>query len=114
MRAITLAIILAALAIQPVYADPSDTAATLAVIYERAAAHGQSGAAMERLARCESRLDPNAVGDGGHSVGLYQIHDRGLLSLFLSWGYTDRADPWQAADFTARALAAGLRRHWNC
>jgi hypothetical protein len=25
----------------------------------------------------ESRLKPDAVGDGGHSVGLFQLHDRG-------------------------------------
>ncbi len=25
----------------------------------------------------ESRLDPNAVGDGGHSIGLFQLHDGG-------------------------------------
>lgn len=114
MRNVILAIILAGLTFQPAHADPSDVAATIAVIYDRAAAHGQSGAAMERLAMCESRLDPNAVGDHGTSIGLFQISDRGLLPLFRQWGYTDRTDPWQAADFTARALAAGLRAHWHC
>jgi hypothetical protein len=97
-----------------VHADVPDEAAMLIVIYERAAAHGQSGAAMERLARCESRLDPNAVGDHGTSIGLFQISNRGLFPLFRQWGYDDRTDPWQAADFTARALAAGLRAHWHC
>lgn len=115
MRAVLFALILAALAIQPVHADPADDAAAIiAIIHDRAAAYGQSGAAMQRLAMCESRLNPNAVGDRGQSIGLFQINDNGLFSLFRQWGYTDRTDPWQASEFTARALAAGMRNHWHC
>lgn len=29
------------------------------------------------LAKAESSLNPNAIGDQGHSVGLFQLHDRG-------------------------------------
>lgn len=119
MRALLLALGLLAGCVAsttPAYAAPPMQTGddVLTVIYDRAAAHGQSGAAMERLARCESRLNPQAVGDGGASIGLFQIHNRGLLPLFHQWGYTDRTDAYQAADFTARALAAGLRHHWHC
>lgn len=115
MRAVTLALILAALAAEPVHADPADDAAAIiAIIHDRAAAYGQSGAAMQRLAMCESRLNPNAVGDRGQSIGLFQIHNAGLFALFRQWGYDDRTDPYQASEFTARALAAGLRSHWHC
>jgi hypothetical protein len=115
-NAIPVAVLCAVLFLQgaPSVQAQADEAAIVAIIWERAAAHGQSGAAMERIARCESRLNPNAVGDRGQSHGLFQIHNAGLLSLFRQWGYDDRTDPWQASDFTARALAAGLRRHWNC
>jgi hypothetical protein len=101
-----------ALSVQTVHAQSAEE--ILTVIQEAAARHGVSAPAMVALARCESRLDPNAVGDHGQSIGLFQIHNAGLLSLFRQQGYTDRTDPWQAADFTARALAAGLRAHWHC
>lgn len=41
-------------------------------------------------AYAESLLDPNAVGDGGHSIGLFQLHDKGI-----GHGMTDgdRRDP---------------------
>lgn len=35
------------------------------------------GAAAIVNAWYESRLNPNAVGDGGHSIGLFQLNDRG-------------------------------------
>lgn len=120
---IPLAVLCAVLWLQgapSVHADPADDAAAIiAIIHDRAAAYGQSGAAMQRLAMCESRMDPNAQGDRNRqgvpqSIGLFQIHNAGLFALFRQWGYDDRADPWQAADFTARALAAGLRHHWHC
>lgn len=113
MRALLLATILATASVQPAMAQ-ADEATIIEIIRDRAAAHGQSAEALIRVARCESRLDPNAVGDSGHSVGLFQVHDRGLLSLWRQWGYGSRTDPWEAADFTARAWAAGLRRHWSC
>ncbi len=114
MHALVLGAVALSVGLATGHAEPIDTAATIAIIHERAAAWGQSGVAMERLARCESRLDTNAVGDRGHSVGLFQIHDQGLLSLFRQWGYDDRADAWQASDFVARALAQNMGRHWSC
>ena len=86
----------------------------VAIIHERAAAHGVDAGWLSRTLWCESRHDPNAVGDRGQSVGVAQIHNRGLHSLFLERGYTDRLDAYQSIDFTAWAFANGLSRHWTC
>jgi soluble lytic murein transglycosylase-like protein len=42
------------------------------------------------LIKAESNGNPRAVGDAGHSVGLFQLHDRGV-----GYGYTveQRYDP---------------------
>src|SRR5215210_4166442 len=43
------------------------------IIYEAADNYGQSREDMLRVARCESGLDPNAVGGGGAYHGLFQF-----------------------------------------
>lgn len=49
----------------------------------------------------ESGGDPSAVGDNGHSVGLFQLHDQGY-----GYGMGDaRFDPEANADRAARGLA---------
>lgn len=84
------------------------------VILDRAAAHGVSGPALVALAQCESRLDPFAVGSQGE-VGLFQLLPRvGLLPTFYAWGYGNPWSAWEQSDFTARAIAAGMRYHWHC
>lgn len=90
-----------------------------AYIHERAAHHGVAGAWLEAVLRCESRtarreLDPHAVGDGGQSVGLAQLHARGLRPLFHQRGFTDPFDPYQAIEFAAWAFSQGLAGHWTC
>ncbi|RJK98015.1 transglycosylase SLT domain-containing protein [Vallicoccus soli] len=69
-----------------------------------------------RVAWCESRLDPAAVGrnrDGTSDVGLFQFNDGGTLQHYV--GSTARAlDP----DASARAARAYVRergwRPWTC
>lgn len=82
-------------------------------IADRAAAHGQGGTALVGLARCESGLNPRAVGRAGE-LGLFQLHPDGLLPLFYAQGYRDPLDVWEASDFTAWALRQGLAAHWSC
>nr|WP_297804884.1 transglycosylase SLT domain-containing protein [Tepidiforma sp.] len=54
----------------------------------------------------ESGGRPDAVGDGGHSVGLFQLHDQGY-----GHGMGDlRFDPEANADRAARGLAASWRK----
>ena len=89
MKANLLALAAILVSVAPIHAQ-SDPAAVEAIIRERATAHGVSGDYMVAVARCESRLIPDAVGDGGASIGVMQIHERGLYPLFLRWGYQDR------------------------
>lgn len=85
----------------------------LDTIYDRAAAHGVSGAWMERVARCESSLNPRAIGRLGER-GLFQLNSPELLNTFYRWGYSDPFNAWEASDFTARAFAQGLAYLWSC
>lgn len=94
---------------------PLRTAPTTAeIVVERALAHQVDPSALLAVARCESRLNPRAVGDGGTSFGAFQLHRGGLLSRFFSDGYTDPFDIWQAADFTAAQIAGGHGGAWSC
>jgi soluble lytic murein transglycosylase-like protein len=54
----------------------------------------------------ESGGRPDAVGDGGHSVGLFQLHDQGY-----GYGMGDlRYDPEANAERAARGLAASWQK----
>jgi hypothetical protein len=87
----------------------------VAIIHERAAAHGVSGARLERIARCESgpHLNRWAVGRQGEQ-GLFQLHPNGLRRLFYQRGFTDVWDVEQQASFAAWAFANGFASHWSC
>lgn len=67
---------------------------------------GVSQEHMRRVAWCESRYRPSAVGDYGRSSGLFQLNNlpTGLLHHFHYVGYTDVFNPWQSADYYARVL----------
>lgn len=72
--------------------------------------YGVSEVVMNKVISCESNYKPNAVGDGGKSHGLVQIHQP-------SHPYITRAqatDPEFAIDFLARNLADGKGRMWTC
>jgi soluble lytic murein transglycosylase-like protein len=55
---------------------------------------------LDAIARVESRRDPNAVGDHGRAVGIYQIHRRywqdGTRILGVDWPYRDARNPHKA------------------
>lgn len=56
---------------------------------------------LKAVMLAESGGDPNAIGDNGHSVGLFQLHDQGY-----GYGMGDlRFDPEANADRAARGLA---------
>ena len=63
-----------------------------------------------RLARCESRLDPNAIGDSGSSRGLFQIHS----------GYWPGISDEEAFDiewstkWTMDMINSGYQHYWSC
>lgn len=91
-----------------------DSGDVVSIITSAAERYGVSAQRLIAVGRCESRLDPFAVGDSGNSVGLFQINAHGLRPLFFQWGYDDLWSAWQQADFTARAFQAGLASHWSC
>lgn len=101
---------------------PSRTAWVVDLLAERAAAHGVAAAPLVALARCESSLDPGALGDRGRSHGLIQLNDRptGLLDHFHRAGYATAYSAWQSADYLARVAAgefaeeAVTLRRWSC
>jgi len=65
---------------------------------------------LVRLANCESKLDPNAVGDSGHSRGLYQIHN-------LYWkDITDEQafDIEWSTKWTMDMVNSGYQHYWSC
>ena len=82
------------------------------IIYEAADNYGQSREDMLRVARCESGLNPNAVGGGGTYHGLYQF----VPSTFAStpYGQYDIYDPWANANAAAWMWSEGAKGTWAC
>jgi hypothetical protein len=91
-------------------------------IHWAAETYGVSEARLLRVATCESRLDPYAVGDSGHSWGLAQLNDRrtGLLGHFYAQGYMSALDPYEAADYLGRVFSGEFAGEgigawrWSC
>lgn len=73
-----------------------------AAIAAAAARYGVDPAAMTAVGRVESGLNPNAVGDGGHSIGLFQFND---LGAGRGMSRAQRMNPAFNADTAARMFA---------
>jgi hypothetical protein len=82
------------------------------IIYEAADINGQSREAMLRVARCESGLNPSAVGGGGAYHGLFQF----VPSTFAGtpYGEYDIYDPWANANAAGWMWAEGKKSNWVC
>jgi hypothetical protein len=82
------------------------------IIYEAAGNYGQSGDDMLRVARCESGLNPNAVGGGGAYHGLFQF----VPSTFAGtpYGQYDIYDPWANSNAAGWMWAEGKKNTWVC
>ncbi|MGE5297527.1 MAG: transglycosylase SLT domain-containing protein [Solirubrobacterales bacterium] len=82
----------------------STMALAICIIAPGRVAHAGDEDRVERLldaiAQVESRRDPNAVGDHGRAVGIYQIHRRywqdATRILGVDWPYADAVDPVKA------------------
>lgn len=66
---------------------------------------------MHWVVDCESDYDPNAVGDGGDSFGLSQIH---LPSWDGKITEGEARDPDFALNFLGQKLSEGQGRLWTC
>jgi hypothetical protein len=84
----------------------------IGIIHEAADSYGQSREAMVRVARCESSLDPHAVGGGGAYHGLFQF----VPSTFANtpYGEYDIYDPWANANAAAWMWSQGQKSAWVC
>lgn len=82
------------------------------IIYEAASNYGQNGDAMLRVARCESGLNPHAVGGGGAYHGLFQF----VPSTFANtpYGEYDIYDPWANANAASWIWSEGGKSAWVC
>jgi hypothetical protein len=82
------------------------------IIYEAADNYGQSRDDMLRVARCESGLDPHAVGGGGSYYGLYQF----VPTTFAGtpYGDYDIYDAWANANAASWMWSEGHKGEWSC
>jgi hypothetical protein len=99
-------------------AAPASTAApapaggdVVSIIYAAAAAYGQSGDDMLRVATCESGLNPYAYNPAGW-YGLFQF----VPGTFAGtpYGAYDIFDPWANANAAAWMWSVGRRGEWTC
>ncbi len=71
-----------------------------------------------RVAMCESKLDVNAIGDGGMSLGLMQMQAHTFVgySRLSGLGYTlaDLTDPEAQSRLAAWAFSTGRAKAWSC
>lgn len=84
----------------------------LKYIRKAAKKYNQSRTAMERVARCESNLDPCAVNQRGPYYGLFQY----LKSTWKTtpYGNHDIYDPKAQAFATAWMWKQGRKNEWAC
>ena len=62
------------------------------------------------LAKCESSLNPFAIGDNGHSRGLFQIHDKYHPEIS-----TEQAMNIEfSTNWTIDMIEAGKQNQWSC
>jgi hypothetical protein len=59
---------------------------------------------------CESGLRANAIGDGGTSLGIAQIH----LSSHPDISKAEALDPYFSIHWAARQFALGRQSMWTC
>lgn len=65
---------------------------------------------LTRTLACESKWNPNALGDNGHSRGLAQIHDRYHPDVTPAQAY----DGIWAINWAAARFAEGRGSLWTC
>lgn len=71
--------------------------------------YGVSPKVMHKIIKCESGYNPKALGDGGKSRGLVQIH-----SDYHDVSDEEAYDPKFAIEFLAKALREGKGNLWSC
>lgn len=82
------------------------------LIRYHAARYGVDPDTMVAVARCESSLNPTAVGDVslGGSYGTWQIYSKAHPTVTREQAF----DPDWSSDWAARQFAAGRASMWTC
>jgi hypothetical protein len=70
---------------------------------------GFSAEVLRGIAATESDFRTDAVGDGGMSFGMFQLHSRWHESRVEKWGEFDPADPFESAVIAGRIMRENLR-----
>ncbi len=87
-------------------------------IHQAALEFNADAAFLLRVARCESRMDPNAIGDHGMSLGLFQFQAATFLGYArlsgLGYSLADLGDPHAQIRLAAWAFANGRSSAWSC
>lgn len=86
------------------------TEAQIALINQKALQYGVSTTTLTKVISCESSFVETAMGDGGYSRGLVQIHAKYHPDVT----YAQATDPEFAIDFLARNLSEGRGSMWTC
>lgn len=115
-------------AAQPVFAASTEARQTLKIDITEALPLAPVETDIERLIRnyasfyeidhnqlyktlwCESRFNPNAIGDHGNSYGIAQIH----LPSHPDITKTQALDPRFAIEWTSQQFKAGRAYMWTC
>jgi hypothetical protein len=69
---------------------------------------GFSAEILRGIAATESRFKTEAVGDGGMSFGMFQLHSRWYESRAEKWGEFDPTDPFESAVIAGRIMQENL------
>ena len=96
--------------IKPPEPPRTDKQAILEYISFYAEKHAVSEITMQRVIACESGYKHTAIGDGGNSYGLVQIH----LPSHPTITKEQATNPLFAVEFLAENLADGKGKLWTC
>lgn len=77
---------------------------------ERADHYKVSRSVVRAVIACESTWNIKAVGDGGHSHGLVQIHEPSHPEITRE----QAQNPWFAVDYLAKEISKGNGNQWTC
>ena len=80
------------------------------LIDQYATLYDVSAITMHKVIKCESGYNPKAIGDGGKSYGLVQIHLPSHPTITKEQAF----DSEYAINFLAKNLDAGKGKLWTC
>ncbi len=80
------------------------------IVVAYAAHYGTPAAPLLNTLKCESSLNPKAVGDHGTSFGVAQIH----LPAHTDITKAEALDPLFAIDWAAKQFSEGHQNMWSC